>query len=177
MKVYVSEPSAMEFTSCQVEAHVGQVLELPLRISGRTSVDRGELVPLSDCSQLELGVELENPGVFSPLEGRLKPTADFCSGVRLKAEFQGYTRLVVVYTHGHVRLSASIAIAAYLPPRAIDPPSVALVTLGSSKDMLFEGGPRPWVQEPSKFFRNVAAEDAESIGSSLLELPTPRNSN
>uniref|UniRef100_H0Z090 Nucleoporin 210 n=1 Tax=Taeniopygia guttata TaxID=59729 RepID=H0Z090_TAEGU len=177
MKVYVSEPSAMEFTSCQVEAHVGQVLELPLRISGRTSVDRGELVPLSDCSQLELGVELENPGVFSPLEGRLKPTADFCSGVRLKAEFQGYTRLVVVYTHGHVRLSASIAIAAYLPLRAIDPPSVALVTLGSSKDMLFEGGPRPWVQEPSKFFRNVSAEDAESIASSLLELPTPGNSN
>ncbi|NXB89569.1 PO210 protein, partial [Vidua chalybeata] len=139
------EPSAMEFTSCQVEAHVGQVLELPLRISGWTSVDRGELVPLSDCSQLELGVELENPGVFSLLEGRLKPTADFCSGVRLKAEFQGYTRLVVVYTQGHVRLSASIAVAAYLPLRAIDPPSVTLVTLGSSKDMLFEGGPRPWV--------------------------------
>nr|XP_041574619.1 nuclear pore membrane glycoprotein 210 isoform X6 [Taeniopygia guttata] len=61
--------------------------------------------------------------------------------------------------------------------QAIDPPSVALVTLGSSKDMLFEGGPRPWVQEPSKFFRNVAAEDAESIASSLLELPTPGNSN
>lgn len=51
------------------------------------------------------------------LTGRLKPTADFCSGVRVKAEFQGHTRLVVVYTHGHVRLSASIAIAAYLPLR------------------------------------------------------------
>uniref|UniRef100_A0A8C3QCD3 Uncharacterized protein n=1 Tax=Geospiza parvula TaxID=87175 RepID=A0A8C3QCD3_GEOPR len=177
MKVYVSEPSAMEFAPCQVEAHVGQVLELPLRISGRTSVDRGELLPLSDCSQLELAVDLENPSVFSPLEGRLKPTADFCSGVRVKAESQGYTRLVVVYTHGHVRLSASITIAAYLPLRSIDPPSVALVTLGSSKDMLFEGGPRPWVQEPSKFFRNVAAEDAESIALSLLEPPTPRNSN
>lgn len=67
------------------------------------------------------------PGHFFPnkllyiflicLTGRLKPTADFCSGVRVKAEFQGHTRLVVVYTHGHVRLSASIAIAAYLPLR------------------------------------------------------------
>uniref|UniRef100_A0A8U7MBZ1 Nucleoporin 210 n=1 Tax=Corvus moneduloides TaxID=1196302 RepID=A0A8U7MBZ1_CORMO len=177
MKVYVSEPSAMEFTPCQVEAHVGQVLELPLRISGRAGLERGELVPLSDCSQLELVVEVENPGVFSPLEGRLKPSADFCSGVRVKAEAQGYTRLVVVYTHGHVRLSASITIAAYLPLRAIDPLSIALVTLGSSKDMLFEGGPRPWVQEPSKFFRNVAAEDAESIVLSLVEPPTPRNNN
>uniref|UniRef100_A0A8C0VTF7 Nucleoporin 210 n=1 Tax=Cyanistes caeruleus TaxID=156563 RepID=A0A8C0VTF7_CYACU len=109
--------------------HVGQVLELPLRISGQTSVNRGKLVPLRDCSHMELVVELENPGVFSPLEG------------------------------------------------AIDPPSVALVTLGSSKDMLFEGGPRPWVQEPSKFFRNVAAEDAESIALSLLEPLAPRNNN
>lgn len=73
-QVYVSEPSAMEFTPCQVEAHVGQVLELPLRISGRTGVERGELVPLSDCSQLELLVEVESPGVFSPLEGALTPS-------------------------------------------------------------------------------------------------------
>jgi len=64
------------------------------------------------------------PGYFSPvhiyifliyLTGRLKPTADFCSGVRVKAETRGYTTLVVSYTHGHVHLSASITIAAYLP--------------------------------------------------------------
>ncbi|XP_025060322.1 nuclear pore membrane glycoprotein 210 isoform X2 [Alligator sinensis] len=59
--------------------------------------------------------------------------------------------------------------------KTIDPPSVALVTLGSSKDMLFEGGPRPWVQEPSKFFRNITAEDAESISLSLFGPPTSRN--
>lgn len=59
--------------------------------------------------------------------------------------------------------------------QTIDPPSVALVTLGSSKDMLFEGGPRPWVQEPSKFFRNITAEDAGSISLSLFGPPTSRN--
>lgn len=73
-QVHVSEPSAMEFTPCQVEAHVGQVLELPLRISGRSSGDRAELVPLSDCSHLELALELENPAVFSPLEGASTPS-------------------------------------------------------------------------------------------------------
>uniref|UniRef100_A0A8B9ZLT8 Nucleoporin 210 n=1 Tax=Anas platyrhynchos TaxID=8839 RepID=A0A8B9ZLT8_ANAPL len=155
MKVFVTEPSGMEFTPCQVEARVGQVLELPLRINGLTNVETGETVPLSDCSHFDLVVEVENRGVFVPLQGRLKPTADFCSGVKVKAETQGYTTLVVSYTHGHVHLSASITIAAYLPLKTVDPPSVALVTLGSSKDMLFEGGPRPWVQEPSKFFRNI----------------------
>ncbi|NWS71177.1 PO210 protein, partial [Crotophaga sulcirostris] len=175
MKVYVTEPSGMEFTPSRVEACVGQILELPLRINGLTNVETGETVPLSDCSHFDLLVEVENRGVFRPLQGRLKPTAGFCSGVRVKAETQGYTVLVVSYTHGHVRLSASITIAAYLPLKTIDPPSVALVTLGSSKDILFEGGPRPWVQEPSKFFRNITAEDAESINLILFEPPTSRN--
>ncbi|NXU54806.1 PO210 protein, partial [Turnix velox] len=175
MKVYVTEPSGMEFTPCLVEARVGQILELPLRINGLTNVETGKTVPLSDCSHFDLVVQVENRGVFRPLQGRLKPTANFCSGVRLKAEALGHTTLVVSYTHGKVHLSASITIAVYLPLKAIDPPSVALVTLGSSKDMLFEGGPRPWVQEPSKFYRNVTAEDAESIGLSLFGPPTSRN--
>ncbi|XP_065543397.1 nuclear pore membrane glycoprotein 210 isoform X2 [Lathamus discolor] len=175
MKVYVTEPTGMEFTPCQVEVYVGQILELPLKISGLTDVEKGEIVPLSDCSHFDLAVEVENRGVFRPLQGRLQPTADFCSGVRVKAETQGYTALTVSYVHGHVRLSASITIAAYLPLKAIDPLTVALVTLGSSKDMLFEEGPRPWVQEPSKFFRNVTAEDAESVGLSLFGRPMSRN--
>ncbi|NWX41258.1 PO210 protein, partial [Steatornis caripensis] len=175
MKVYVTEPSGMVFTPCQVEARVGEILKLPLRICGLTNVETGETAPLSDCSHFDLVVEVENRGVFRPLQGRLKPTADFCSGVRVKAETQGYTTLVVSYTHGHVHLSASITIAAYLPLKTVDPPSVALVTLGSSKDMVFEGGPRPWVQEPSKFFRNITAEDTESIGLSLFGPPTSRN--
>jgi len=41
--------------------------------------------------------------------------------------------------------------------------------------MIFEGGPRPWVQEPSKFFRNITAEDAESIDLSLFGPPASRN--
>ncbi|NWJ09888.1 PO210 protein, partial [Crypturellus undulatus] len=176
MKVYVTEPRGMEFLPCQVEARIGQTLELPLQINGLTNVETGETVPLSDCSHFDLVVEVENRGVFRPLPGgRLKPTANFCSGVRMKAETQGYTTLAVSYTHGHVHLSASITIAAYLPLKTIDPPSVALVTLGSSKDMLFEGGPRPWVQEPSKFFRNITAEDTQSIGLSLFGFPMSRN--
>lgn len=59
--------------------------------------------------------------------------------------------------------------------QAMDPSSVAVVTLGSSKEMLFEGGPRPWVLEPSKFFRNVTSEDTGSISLALLGTPASRN--
>ncbi|XP_019732833.1 nuclear pore membrane glycoprotein 210 isoform X5 [Hippocampus comes] len=51
---------------------------------------------------------------------------------------------------------------------ALDPVSVAVVTLGSSKDMLFEGGPQPWVLEPSKFFCELRAEEEESVSLTLI---------
>lgn len=73
LQVYVTEPSGMEFTPCRVEARVGQILELPLRINGLTNVETGEMVPLSDCSHFDLVVEVENRGVFSPLQGDLIP--------------------------------------------------------------------------------------------------------
>ncbi|KAM4609800.1 nuclear pore membrane glycoprotein 210 [Polymixia lowei] len=170
MKVYVVEPVGMDFSPCPVEARVGLVLELPLRIFGLLG-DGGEVaeerVMLSDCSHFDLHVEEENQGIFQLLDGRLAPGQDHCSGVRAKALAPGYTLLTVSYTHGNVHLSAKITIAAYLPLRAADPVSVALVTLGSSKDMLFEGGPKPWVLEPSKFFRNLKAEDEGSVSLAL----------
>ncbi|XP_058422644.1 nuclear pore membrane glycoprotein 210-like isoform X2 [Diceros bicornis minor] len=175
MKVYVIEPRSMEFAPCRVEARVGQALELPLRIDGLMPGGAGEAVTLSDCSHFDLVVEVETQGVFQPLPGRLQPGPEHCSGVRVRAEAQGYTALLVSYTHGHVHLSARITIAAYLPLKPVDPSSVALVTLGSSKEMLFEGGPGPWVLEPSKFFRNVTSEDMDSISLALLGPPASRN--
>ncbi|XP_076874918.1 nuclear pore membrane glycoprotein 210 [Brachyhypopomus gauderio] len=163
MKVYVIEPVGMEFSPCAVEVRVGLHLDLPLRFFGRLNWEAGERVTLSDCSHFDLQVETESQGIFKLLDGKLPPGQDHCSGVRVQALAPGYTNLLVSYTHGNVNLSTKITIAAYPPLMAVDPVSVAVVTLGSSKDMLFEGGPKPWVLEPSKFFRNLSAEDPTSV--------------
>ncbi|KAJ8257931.1 hypothetical protein GJAV_G00191270 [Gymnothorax javanicus] len=174
MKVYVVEPVGMDFAPCPVEVRQGLHLELPLRIFGLLSADSEERVMLSDCSHFQLHVQMETQGVFQLLQGSLSPGQGHCSGVKVEALAPGHTTLQVTYTHGAVHLSAKITIAAYKPLKAVDPVSVAVVTLGSSKDMLFEGGPKPWVLEPSKFFRNLTAEDSQSVGL-VLSGPTSRN--
>ncbi|TRY98562.1 hypothetical protein DNTS_005269, partial [Danionella cerebrum] len=165
MKVFVIEPVGMEFSPCVVEARVGQDLDLPLRVFGQLG---SESVTLSDCSHFHMQVELESRGLFQLLDGRLAPAPTHCSGVRVKALTPGYTTLLVSYSHGNVHLSAKITIAAYPVLKPLDPVSVSVVTLGSSKDLLLEGGPRPWVLEPSRFFRNLSAEDHSSIALALL---------
>lgn len=67
---------------------------------------------------------------FPPLAGRLHPGPEHCSGVRVRAEAQGYTALLVSYKHGHIHLSAQITIAAYLPLKVSlgpYPPSASLM--------------------------------------------------
>lgn len=36
----------------------------------------------------------------------------------------------------------------------VDPEKVAVVAVGSSKEVLFEGGPLPWVLDPSRYFQD-----------------------
>ncbi|XP_077371316.1 nuclear pore membrane glycoprotein 210-like isoform X2 [Festucalex cinctus] len=168
MEVYVIEPVAMDFAPCKVEARVGMILELPLRIYGL--LEENEMM-LSDCSHFDLKVNNKNQGVFELLEDRLFPGLGYCSGVGAKALAPGHTMLSVSYSHVNVHLnvhlSAEITIVAYLPLTAIDPVSVAVVTLGASKKMLFDGGPRPWILEPLTFFRDVKTEDEKRVGLTL----------
>lgn len=91
-----------------------QMESVPLITSGRNASAEKSYVELAlKCLGISLQIYIYM--FLICLIGRLKPTADFCSGVKVKAETQGYTALVVSYTHGHVHLSASITIAAYLP--------------------------------------------------------------
>lgn len=69
-QVYVVEPVAMDFAPCPVEARVGLVLDLPLRIFGLLEEVEKERVMLSDCSHFDLQVEEENHGVFQLLDGK-----------------------------------------------------------------------------------------------------------
>ncbi|XP_072277334.1 nuclear pore membrane glycoprotein 210 [Pyxicephalus adspersus] len=112
MKVFVIEPTGMEFTPCQVEARIGNKLELPLRIFGLLN---DEVVSLSDCSHFDLAVEMETPEIFKILPDRLNPSVDYCSGITVQGMTAGYTTVLVSYTHGHIHLKAKIVIAAYLP--------------------------------------------------------------
>ncbi len=35
----------------------------------------------------------------------------------------------------------------------IDPEDIAVVTVGASKEVVFKGGPQPWIVDQSKYFQ------------------------
>ncbi|XP_041052651.1 nuclear pore membrane glycoprotein 210-like [Carcharodon carcharias] len=135
MQVNVLRPVSIEFVQSRVEIEVGQTLDLPIMVYGLLDTDAMETVPVNDCTLMNLAVQMDKQGVFKVIQGSV---FDFMSPA---------TTLTVPSTGTN----------------AIDPVAVAIVTLTSSKEMLFEGGPRPWVLEPSGFFADLNGEKGETI--------------
>nr|XP_025045305.1 nuclear pore membrane glycoprotein 210-like isoform X6 [Pelodiscus sinensis] len=61
--------------------------------------------------------------------------------------------------------------------QALNPVQVALVTWQAVKQMVFEGGPGPWVLEPSRFFLELTVEHEGKIEVTQVRLPTTRKQN
>ncbi|XP_078082042.1 nuclear pore membrane glycoprotein 210-like [Mustelus asterias] len=163
MQVNVLRPVSIEFVQSRVEIEVGQTLDLPIMVYGLLDTDAMETVPVNDCSLMNLAVEMDKQGVFKVIQGRLEPDATHCTGICIQAESPGHTVLTASAGFLEVHFSSSITIASYHRLRAIDPVAVAIVTLTSSKEMLFEGGPRPWLLEPSGFFTDLSGEKKDRI--------------
>uniref|UniRef100_A0A4W3IEP1 Nucleoporin 210 like n=1 Tax=Callorhinchus milii TaxID=7868 RepID=A0A4W3IEP1_CALMI len=173
MTVYVLRPVSIEFVPSRVEIEIGQVLDLPIMVYGLLETDNMETVPVNNCTLMNIEVEVDKQGVFRTLEGTICLIFSLCK----LATTQGHTLLTASSGFMQIHFSSSITIAAYHRLRAIDPVSVAVVTLTSSKEMLFEGGPRPWVLEPSRFFADLSGEDWAKTIIKQLRAPLVKKKN
>ena len=149
----------MSFLPSQVEAVVGSHLLLPVQVQGYTVIDEGgnpdqrSLIAFPNCQGLKLTIESTDRSIFNvTMDADVTPSEGACVMLRVSAVKPGHTRITLSYKHNDVYLEAVITIAAYPPLVVMDPENIAIVTLGSSKNFVFEGGPAPWVLDRSKFY-------------------------
>jgi nuclear pore complex protein Nup210 len=166
-KVYVVPPHSMSFLSTQVEVELGGHLLLPLQVIGKTTDLPPAFLPFYDCRLLNLKLLLADKDIFNVSVatdtnvGSLPEGA--CVLINASSLKPGHTHLVVTYESGLIHLEASITISSYLPLRAVDPPTIAVVTLGSSKGVVFEGGPLAWVLDQSRYYKTLVPEYPDNV--------------
>uniref|UniRef100_A0A8C4J8N3 Nucleoporin 210 like n=1 Tax=Dromaius novaehollandiae TaxID=8790 RepID=A0A8C4J8N3_DRONO len=175
--VYVEQLTKMELLPFHADIEVGQVLEAPLKMYF-TDRETRENVAFTDCSLLLLDISMDKQGVFVLAEeGNQKPSQTFCSSFLLEAKSLGHTLVTASITVHQQYFETSAMFAAYEPLKAVNPVEVALVTWQSAKEMIFEGGPGPWILEPSRFFLELTVEHEEKIEVIQVRLPAKRKLN
>ncbi|XP_053384665.1 nuclear pore membrane glycoprotein 210-like [Mercenaria mercenaria] len=149
-QVHILPPSDMEFRPDRVEVEVGSMLELPLDI--RTTL-AGKKYSFNDCRNMPLNVTFTDPSVVENVEGFSVLRDGSCRTVKVKALQQGHTKVKAIYNHGNIKLESSITIATYDALVPVDPEVESVITVGASKEVIFSGGPQPWILDSSKYFQ------------------------
>ncbi|XP_076471495.1 nuclear pore membrane glycoprotein 210-like [Babylonia areolata] len=162
LSVHVLPPSAMMFPPSKVEAAVGTTLAMPLVVSAKVG---GRQIDFTDCSQLPLNVTFTDTTVFERITGEKQVPDRGCRVLYLRAIRQGHTEVTVTYQSLKVFLQAAVTVAAYNPLKPVDPEQQAVVTVGSSKDLVFQGGPQPWVLDSAKFFHVLEPKESSLVSS------------
>ncbi|XP_077012358.1 nuclear pore membrane glycoprotein 210-like isoform X2 [Tamandua tetradactyla] len=176
-QIYVLQLNKMDLLPFHADVEIGQIIEIPIAMY-HVNKETKEAIAFTDCSHLSLGLNMDKQGVFTFLkEGTQKPGPVHCSSTYIAANSLGHTLVTVSVTEYEKYLESSATFAAYEPLKAINPVEVALVTWQSVKEMVFEGGPRPWILEPSRFFLELSMEKTEKIRITQVRLPAKRKQN
>uniref|UniRef100_A0A914WHM9 Nuclear pore membrane glycoprotein 210 n=1 Tax=Plectus sambesii TaxID=2011161 RepID=A0A914WHM9_9BILA len=154
--VLVTPPTKLLFADSRVEAQVGDLLRLNLMLFGHF---KGEDVALWDCRQVPFELSVTDTTIFRlENEQSQRPKEKGCATMALMALMPGSTTVTAKLGS----LKATIHIAAF-PPLNLHSAEQPLVALGSSFLVSFEGGPRPWVLEPAKYFTKLDAETKDLV--------------
>ncbi|KAM9002730.1 nuclear pore membrane glycoprotein 210-like isoform 2-T2 [Sarcophilus harrisii] len=177
IKVYVLKLNKIKLLPFHADVEIGQVIEIPIAMY-HINKETGGAMAFTDCSLLSLDVNMDKQGVFTLLkEGTQKSGPVFCSSTHIAAKSLGHTLVTVSVIVHEEYFESSATFAAYEPLKAVNPVEVALVTWQSVKEMVFEGGPGPWILEPSRFFLELSVENELKISVSQVRLPAKRKQN
>ncbi|XP_044122351.1 nuclear pore membrane glycoprotein 210-like isoform X3 [Neovison vison] len=177
IKIYVLKLNKMELLPFHADVETGQTIEIPIAMY-HVNKEHKDVIVFTDCSHLLLHLNMDKQGVFTLLkEGIQRPGPTHCSSIHIAAKSLGHTLVTVSVTESEEYLESSATFAAYEPLKAVNPVEVALVTWQSVKEMVFEGGPRPWILEPSRFFLELSMEQTEKIELTQVRLPAKRKQN
>lgn len=155
----------LEIITDQVlEVQVGSPLSLPLSFWG---VGQKRF---TQCRQISYTTTLADKAIFQVdkslgLEDEIPESG--CTTVELSGLAVGFSKVTVTYSytaHNAVKISDTITIAAFDPLLPVQPTSSStVIALGASVDVVWSGGPQPWIFRPESHYRNLEVKESSLI--------------
>ncbi|XP_067124588.1 nuclear pore membrane glycoprotein 210-like isoform X2 [Centruroides vittatus] len=139
-KISIQIVASIKFLNATVETEIGQSVILPLAIYGYES--EGRIKMFNNCSEIPIEVDV-NLEKFSYSEGT-DIVSTGCRALQFTCKAIGYSDVVVQYDTGEGIINATSTIACHKLLQPVYPKQFAVLALGSSMEIAFEGGPRPW---------------------------------
>lgn len=177
-KVYLLPVTQLEFKDSHLEVSTTSPLTLALRMFTFLKDDE-EPVMFTDCADVPFKIALsdnKNYQVETTHERGNNRVHDSCASFVISAKTPGTTcKVTVSYVEPSTgrNLKAVTHISTYRNLETIFPApnpksnnrreAPLIMSIGSSSDVVFRGGPTPWMSKPSAHYKQVEVDDPEIV--------------
>lgn len=168
--VTVLPPSRLKILDSGLEAEIGSPIHLQIAIFAKTASDADDL-PFTMCHDLPLTVTISDDNFVQSESVGGTLTDGACTIVTVTGKSLGTTKVTVLYSEGDIVLEDSVMIAAFRPLSVLHPPSgETVLALGTSRQLVFVGGPRPWPGRGSEHGKVISQGENAKSKKDMLEI-------
>ncbi|XP_014480293.1 PREDICTED: nuclear pore membrane glycoprotein 210 isoform X2 [Dinoponera quadriceps] len=165
-KIYVLPPSKLKIIEYNMEAAVGEQIYLHVALYGKL-VNGSDVkeIPFSDCKDVRFDVHIPDGNFVQDHNKDVQPVGAACA-VLIVSNYccVGKSDITVAYNvkENNRYLVDNVTVSAYEPLVAVHPESKeTLLALGSSRNVIFKGGPLPWSNRSRDYSREIRLSNVE----------------
>ena len=164
--IIVTPVVGIEIMKDQVlEVEVGSQLVLPLKAWGKNKQ------MFTKCDQLPFATTITDKTILAEateniINNKAYLPDEACGQLNVQGLQVGFTKIAVSYSYTlpngkAVKVGDSITVAVYDPLQPVQPYDSATVVLsvGSTLDIVWSGGPQPWIFRPDEHFHNLELQE------------------
>lgn len=170
-KIYVLSPSRLKIIEYNMEAAVGEPIHLHVALFGKliNGSDVKE-IPFSDCKDVNLEVYIPDENFLRTFDKNVQPIGAACAVITMiNYRYIGTSDVTVAYNVNDDNamdryLTDNVTISAYEPLVAIHPENKkTLLAVGSSRNVVFKGGPLPWTNKSQDYSREIRLSNEQIV--------------
>ncbi|KAF5275204.1 hypothetical protein FQR65_LT04236 [Abscondita terminalis] len=158
---YILPPTKLEIVEYTMEAEVGQIMYLHVALYANRSVKdtQNYAIPFTECKEMPFKVKLSNPNFVYQRTSEMDPVGTACITLGVISSTIGISKVTVTYEVDNVVLEDSVTVGTHDVLQMLHPThSTVALAVDSSSQIIFTGGPRPYVGRPSAYKRIVTSK-------------------
>ncbi|KAK7861839.1 hypothetical protein R5R35_000596 [Gryllus longicercus] len=173
-KFHILPPKVIEIVDYIQETEIGKPIFLHIAlftkkqfirektVGGRK--DSQDLVHFTQCDQVPFGVRVWDDIFVYNSSLRTVPSGVACTTLGIEAVGLGTSKVTVSYDLPSNVLTAHVTVASFKPLNILFPASGELVlAVGCSANVMFTGGPLPWVGQSTEHVRHIESGGEQSV--------------
>ncbi|CAL8098880.1 unnamed protein product [Orchesella dallaii] len=157
-RVHILPPTGMEIIPHIVEAEVGTAIQVPLAFyTVRPNDINKTRVSYSSCGKLPFKVEVLDPNFEFDSKTHYPHMKPACVVLPVVGKTLGSSLVNVKYAVNGLSFEDSVTVSTFKPLEVLEPVSkVTVLAVGSSRQVVFHGGPRPLLEKHAGFVRKLS---------------------